>query len=178
MRHSREAPMTTIRPASVEDAAALYEFRASLRVESLPTLLRHDRIYSVAEEGTFLRNFVERDNWMFFLAYEGSKIVGHLELSGGLHSQTRHVANLGMSVIGPFRGRGIGTEMFSIAKAWALRAGILRIELEVFESNAAAIRLYDRLGFVRDGLRPDAVRTESGFESLVSMSIAVPETSA
>jgi len=175
IRHFRETPMATIRTASPEDAAALFQLRASLRAEALPTLLRHDRIYSVSEEAAFLRTFAERENWIFLLAYDRSAVVGHLELSGGLHSQTRHVASLGMAVVEPFRGRGIGTEMFSTAKDWALRTGILRLELEVFESNSAAIRLYERLGFSRHGLRKGAIRTESGFESLVAMSCSLPE---
>ena len=65
----------------------------------------------------------------------------------------RHAVSLGISVDPAVQGRGVGGRMMAaltdFADAWA---GILRIELTVWSDNERAIRLYERHGFVREGL--------------------------
>ena len=49
--------------------------------------------------------------------------------------------------------RGIGTRLRREIIESAKKYGVTDIHLEVRESNAAAIHLYEKLGFVRDGIR-------------------------
>jgi ribosomal protein S18 acetylase RimI-like enzyme len=53
----------------------------------------------------------------------------------------------GVAVVPEFRGQGIGTELLQIAREQALAHGYSRLSLVVFEENAAAVRLYQRLGY-------------------------------
>jgi ribosomal protein S18 acetylase RimI-like enzyme len=53
----------------------------------------------------------------------------------------------GVAVVPEFRGHGIGTELMQIAREHALEHGYSRLSLVVFEENAAAVRLYKRLGY-------------------------------
>ena len=46
-----------------------------------------------------------------------------------------------------FRGRGLGTEMLSIASKQARERGFDKLSLLVFEQNEGAVRLYERNGF-------------------------------
>jgi putative acetyltransferase len=79
-------------------------------------------------------------------------VVGQL----GLHLETnprRHgVASIGMAVRDDFHGRGVGSAlmaaMLELADNWL---GIRRIELTVYTDNAAAVRLYEKFGFVIEG---------------------------
>lgn len=52
-----------------------------------------------------------------------------------------------------FRGRGIATRLLTELIRLAAAAGTEKFFLEVRESNAAARALYDRLGFVKTGVR-------------------------
>ncbi|QDH69779.1 GNAT family N-acetyltransferase [Marilutibacter alkalisoli] len=64
----------------------------------------------------------------------------------------RHAANLGMAVAKRRRGQGIGTRLLQSVIETAERwHGVRRLELEVYTDNAAAIALYERHGFVREG---------------------------
>jgi [ribosomal protein S18]-alanine N-acetyltransferase len=51
------------------------------------------------------------------------------------------------------RGQGIGAALITAVMDWARANGGDRIELEVRASNARAIRLYERSGLCREGLR-------------------------
>lgn len=52
------------------------------------------------------------------------------------------------------RRNGMGLALCERAIEWACNQGAESIELEVRESNAAALSLYRRLGFVEQGKRP------------------------
>ena len=81
------------------------------------------------------------------------RVVGTL----GLHIETagrrRDVASFGMAVHDEFAGRGVGSAliaaMIDLAENWL---GIRRIELTVYADNEPAIHLYEKFGFVREGI--------------------------
>jgi len=53
----------------------------------------------------------------------------------------------GVAVLPKYRGHGIGTGLLQIAREQALAQGYKQLSLVVFEENAAAVRLYKRLGY-------------------------------
>jgi RimJ/RimL family protein N-acetyltransferase len=98
-----------------------------------------------------------------FLLVEGDTIVGNAELRGGRIPAERHRATLGMGLLEPYTGRGLGQRLLEEALSWARRATSLDwIDLGVFEGNDRALRLYQRLGFELVGVRVDAFRLEDG----------------
>ncbi|MFC4529449.1 GNAT family N-acetyltransferase [Sphaerisporangium dianthi] len=62
-------------------------------------------------------------------------------------------ARLGRVVVAPdARGRGIGETLVRAAQRVAFdEIGVHRLSLGVFAQNVTAVRLYERLGFVREG---------------------------
>ena len=60
---------------------------------------------------------------------------------------------LNITVSEKVRNRGIGTRLMREILERAKKYGVTDIHLEVRESNEAAIHLYEKLGFVRDGIR-------------------------
>ena len=63
------------------------------------------------------------------------------------------MADLGLMVAADQRGRGIGRALLSAAVDWAREIGVTKLELHVFPWNEPAIRLYERFGFEREGVR-------------------------
>jgi ribosomal-protein-alanine acetyltransferase len=59
-----------------------------------------------------------------------------------------------VSVKESLRGKGIGKAMVSTLLTWAESIGIENYTLEVRAGNERAIRLYESLGFVGEGIRP------------------------
>jgi ribosomal protein S18 acetylase RimI-like enzyme len=50
-----------------------------------------------------------------------------------------------------WRGRGLGDKLVATVIAWARSRDAVHLRLDVGESNGAAIRLYERCGFVATG---------------------------
>lgn len=88
-----------------------------------------------------------------------SAVIGHAELVL-INRYHRHV-RLARLLIGPpeLRGQGYGTAMVRALLDVAFRElEVRRAELEVYAVNVSALRVYESLGFEREGVRRDAVR--------------------
>jgi ribosomal-protein-alanine N-acetyltransferase len=70
-------------------------------------------------------------------------------------TQVARICDLEVVVVGAAsRGRRLGERLVCSAVAWGRGLGASRMELEVRAGNAAAIQLYERMGFRADGRRP------------------------
>jgi putative acetyltransferase len=87
------------------------------------------------------------------VAEEDERVVGRLSVARDQHPASVHVADLGLMVAADRRGRGIGRALLVAAVDWARAAGVTKLELHVFPWNEPAIRLYERFGFEREGVR-------------------------
>lgn len=105
--------------------------------------------YTSIEErlGGYWVNSVNR----FLVAEVDARVVGAINVHLGT-GRRAHAASFGMGVLSAFQGRGIGSALLEavleLADNWY---GLDRVELEVYADNAAAVRLYERFGFVIEG---------------------------
>ncbi len=53
----------------------------------------------------------------------------------------------GIAVLPPYRGQGLGSRMMLAMQERARGAGLARLSLIAFATNAASVRLYERLGY-------------------------------
>ena len=112
-----------------------------------------------------------------------TELVGYLSACGGRFRRNHGVVTLAVGVRRDWSGQGVATRLFAVAEGWARRNGAYRLELTVAESNARALSLYERLGFLDEGLMRDALRVNGAWRSerLMGKAIGaegVPEWSA
>ena len=80
------------------------------------------------------------------------KIVGNCGLNR-LGGRRQHVASVGMGVHDDFTGRGFGRILLgALVEAADDWLDVKRLELTVYTDNHAAIGLYEKFGFEREGL--------------------------
>lgn len=82
-----------------------------------------------------------------------------------LNDLNMHNRSCGFRILlqGPrFYGRGLGAEATRLAVDYALRTvGVHRIELEVYDFNPRARRVYEKIGFRHEGTKRDALLWDS-----------------
>lgn len=96
------------------------------------------------------------DNQHSLVAIRDGRLVGQIGMEVFANPRRRHVANIGMAVDETVRGQGVGSALLESMKDLAFNwLAVRRIELEVYTDNLGAIALYERHGFVQEGLARD-----------------------
>jgi len=103
------------------------------------------------------------------------RVVGWCDIVRVPMEGFNHTGRLGMGLLGPYRGQGIGRRLAEAAIAAAKDSGMTRIELEVMASNQNAIRLYEKLGFVHEGVKRGARHLDGAWEDHILMALLATE---
>jgi RimJ/RimL family protein N-acetyltransferase len=98
-------------------------------------------------------------------------VVGWCDIVRNFREGFRHSGQLGMGLLAELRGRGVGRRLASDAIDRAWHGGMERIELEVFATNAPAIRLYEKLGFATEGLKRRARMLDGRTDDVLLMAL-------
>ena len=125
---------------------------------------------SPQETAAFVRGNIGKGHPQFVALVDG-EVVGWCDILPFERPTKSHGGVLGLGVLPGHRGRGIGTALLQAALNAAKASGLTRVELIVREHNARAIALYERLGFVREGLKRNAVRVDGRNENAVCMAL-------
>lgn len=126
-----------------------------LTPEDFTTLIHDD---SIAEKAIFL------------LAEAEGKIVGFARCVGSKLTRFRHKAEFGICILKEYWGHGIGRMLLENILAWADNSGIEKISLNVVQTNTKAIQLYQKYGFVEEGLLiKDRIHRDGNYYNTVIM---------
>lgn len=123
-----------------------------LRAEDVPAVSRlEEQTFSMPWSAESFFRMIEKEDAAYFVAEEDGKILGGCGLL--LIAGEGNITNV---VVAPqARRRGIATGLLTYLLSEGDRAGLTAYTLEVRVSNAAAIGLYEKLGFVSEGIRPN-----------------------
>ena len=119
--------------------------------EDVPFISRlEEETFSMPWSADSFLEMISKEDARYYVAEEDGRILGGcgvLMIAGE--------GNITNVVIAPeARNQGIGTEMLRHLLAEGDREGLAAYTLEVRVSNAAAIHVYEKLGFESAGIRP------------------------
>ncbi|GEN53614.1 GNAT family N-acetyltransferase [Halobacillus faecis] len=125
---------------------------------------------SLEKEKAWIGRYEEPE--FFLVAERDGELVGFLNFNLGALSATRHQGTFGVSVKRDVRNMGIGRELVTAMIARCRRTdGLDIIRLNVSESNARAIHLYESFGFQKEGCFQDYIRKNGKSENLIHMAL-------
>jgi RimJ/RimL family protein N-acetyltransferase len=167
----RDGRRVKIRRAEPDDAAAILAYLTKVGGESINlTFGAEGPGFSEEEEQAYLTYMAAADNSLAIVAVVDDEIVGALTFDGGRRPRMRHAGEFGISVVQAYAGVGLGRALLEYLLAWAERGGIVRkINLKVRVDNLPAIRLYERMGWVREGLTSRDTLIEGQFNDCLLM---------
>ena len=163
-----------VRRAQAADAATLVALAEAVGAEPGGWLISDSRWRSVGSERRYLRAVRRHPDAAVVVAEAAGEIVGRLSVARDPHPASRHVADLGLMVAVSARRQGVGWALLDQAVAWARPAGVRKLELHVFPHNEPALRLYERFGFAREGLRRGHYRRGREYVDAILMAYEVP----
>jgi ribosomal protein S18 acetylase RimI-like enzyme len=105
------------------------------------------------------------------IAIKLGEVIGWCDISPGRNEGFTHSGRLAMGVYKTYRRVGIGKKLLRDAIADARKMGLERIELEVYSSNTPALTLYEKHGFVREGVKVKGRKLDGVFEDIIEMAL-------
>ena len=153
----------TIRPVLATDAEMIVRYVNDLSAEDTFTTFGGE-IFSLLDEQYYIDSCIasmQRGNMIKLVAICDGEIVATGDVSRDLASRTRsyHVATLGISVSSDLRRQGLGEAMMThlLSEAKRIIPGLQIVRLDLFSTNIAAFKLYQKLGFVLHGSLPGGI---------------------
>jgi RimJ/RimL family protein N-acetyltransferase len=111
------------------------------------------------------------NGWCQMVALLDGIVVGWCDVLPANGQARSHIGTLGIGLVPSARRLGIGEKLMksAIDAAWA--TGLTRIELTVRVDNENAKALYERLGFIVEGLQRRSFRVDGSYEDSYSMAL-------
>jgi RimJ/RimL family protein N-acetyltransferase len=147
-----------------EDAAEILSYVEIIGGESEFLTFGSEGIgLTVEEEAEYLNSMLDSHRGIYLKAVISGKIVGTLSAQRSNRPRLAHATEFGLSIFRAYWGLGIGSAMLDRLTVWGRSSGLRKINLRVHELNDRAIRLYERYGFKREGVRTRAFRSGDQF---------------
>jgi len=174
---SKARPDVKIRRATARDVEQM-----AANVQSVADERRYIWTERVTEEWKeSLRKRLLRDKGCLVIVAEvgrgrGKRLVGNLTMTryGQTIRKSQHVRVLAMLLVDGYREMGIGSKMMDYALRWAReQPGVEKVVLGVFSNNKRAWHLYEKFGFVVEGVRKGHYYIDGEREDEIDMALFV-----
>ena len=164
--------MLTIRPTQVDDA-----FRVSVCISQVAC----ERRFLAALSGFTpldTRSYIkllQKKGGFHFVAIDQDIVVGWCDIIPGFFDDIVNVGRLSIGLLLQYRGKGLGQQLLAQVLKAAFLSFIKKIELEVFSSNLAAIRLYQSAGFHEEKRKPKGRKIDGRVEDVLLFGLSREE---
>jgi hypothetical protein len=164
-RDGRRWIMRRARPTDGQPLARLF---AAVRSEGR-WLITSPEAVSQPSEAYWISELIRAAEHLALVAEADGEVVGNVLVSVDRGVATEHIGVLSIVIADGWRDVGIGSALVAGAQGWARERGLRKLSLGVFPDNTRAIAVYERCGFVREGLRRRQYRTGGRFRDEVLM---------
>ncbi|ASA25228.1 GNAT family N-acetyltransferase [Paenibacillus donghaensis] len=176
---SRQAALLTgdrviLRPVNADDAEWMYESFYSEETRRLTGTQKH---YTKEQIARYIEAKAGDDTSVLLLIAlrANGEVIGDIAIQD--MDRNNRTANLRIAINEPeHQGKGYGQEALLLMLDYGF--GILnlhRVELEVFAYNPRAAHVYEKVGFVREGVRRQALYYNHEYHDVILMSMLAEE---
>ena len=153
-----------IREAEIEDAAVLISLLNQIGQESEFTSLDPAGILmDESDMQAFIMKQAQSDNEITLLAFLNDELVGVINITADQRPRVRHIGDIFLAIKKSFWGHGLGSVLLDEAIEWAKSSRVIRrLQLTVQKRNLAAVHLYQKMGFIIEGLQERGACIEGG----------------
>ena len=153
-----------IREAEIEDAAVLISLLNQIGQESEFTSLDPAGILmDESDMQAFIVKQVQSDNEITLLAFLNDELAGVINITADQRPRVRHIGDIFLAIKKSFWGQGLGSVLLDEAIEWAKSSRVIRrLQLTVQKRNRVAVHLYQKMGFIIEGVQERGACIEGG----------------
>lgn len=161
-----ETKMITYRNLKTEEAQSFWDLMNQLDYETKYMLYepgeRKEKANNIAALERRISSTLEGDD-LLLVAEADNKLVGYISADKGFVNRIAHSAYIVVGILKEYSNQGIGTEFFRKLDIWAQEKKVTRLELTVVCENEAAKHLYEKSGFVIEGIKRNSVYVDGRY---------------
>lgn len=139
-------------------------------------IVARERKYLATVEGFLLDGTIQfvtsiiENNYAQYLLIFDNEVKGWCDIIPKSIPEFSHVGVLGMGLLPEYRGKGFGQQLIEITLQHVNNnSKIEKVELNVFESNENAIKLYRKFGFFEEGKRLKSRKIDGMYDNEILM---------
>ncbi|WP_226666788.1 GNAT family N-acetyltransferase [Metabacillus litoralis] len=132
------------------------------------TYIQKEKPRSLEEEKRFIEEMNDKNN-MYIVVELEKEIVGIARVIRGELDMKRHTGLFRTWLIDQVQGQGIGSEIMTYTLAWCRLNSLHKLCLTVFASNGLAQKLYERYGFIIEGIQKEQVKIGNRYDDEIFM---------
>ena len=153
-----------IREAEISDASEVIALLDQIGQESSFTSLDENGLsISESEMQIFIDKQAQSENQITLLAFLNDELAGIINVTADQRPRVRHIGDIFLGIKKTFWGSGLGSILMEEAIEWAKTSGVIRrLQLTVQKRNLVAIHLYEKMGFITEGLQERGACIERG----------------
>lgn len=146
-----------IRPVTENQAEAVWQLMYALDFETKYMMYEPgERSKDIQRIKDVIYKSVHGDN-LLLVAENKGELIGYLSAERGRCKRVHHSAHIVAGIRAAYQNHGIGSKLFIGLDNWAKKNHITRLELTVMCQNEAAKHLYEKRGFVVEGVRKQSM---------------------
>ncbi|MCL7747130.1 GNAT family N-acetyltransferase [Halalkalibacter alkaliphilus] len=155
-----------LRPAQKQDAKEIIYSVSSIIEQG--TYIQKERVRTVEEEEAFIEEMKESGN-MYIVVEVNGAVRGIARVIRGELEMKRHTGLFRTWLHEDAQGKGIGKKVMEYTLAWCNREYLHKLCLTVFASNKVAISLYEKAGFVTEGIQKEQAYLNGAYDDELFM---------
>ncbi|ARK29446.1 GNAT family N-acetyltransferase [Halalkalibacter krulwichiae] len=163
---AKDSSTVILRPVQKQDASQIIEAVASIIKEGAS--IQKERPRTLEEEQTFIQEML-RDENMYIVVELNGVVKGIARVIRGELEMKRHTGLFRTWLHEDAQGKGIGRQIMDYTLQWCKRARLHKLCLTVFASNEVAKHLYEKAGFVVEGIQKEQVIINSHYDDEIFM---------
>ena len=158
--------MITYRNININEAQKFWNLMNQLDYETKYMLYepgeRAEKAKNISRLEGVIKESLEGDDFLL-VAEESGQLAGYISAQKGSLNRIAHTAYIVVGILKDYRNQGIGTEFFRQMDIWAKEKKVSRLELTVICENKIAKHLYEKSGFVVEGVKRKSVLVDGEF---------------
>ena len=152
-----------IRPIQLSDTASFRQAVGSVAREK--RFLMTTDAFSLERTTEFVSKNID-NNYAQYVAISDGEVVGWADIVPKSCPSEKHCGGLGMGIIAPYRGQGLGDRLLANAIRHSWDIGLTRLQLGVFDDNHRAMALYHKHGFQHEGTMRHAALIDGNYRDI------------
>lgn len=164
--------MLIIRELNPDDAEEVLKYTSSVGSETdFLTFGSEGVSYTIDQEKIFLRNTQETKRNYMIGGFLDDRLVSVVNIASSQKDRLSHKSDIGISVLKEFWNMGVGSSMMEFIISLCRKDNFRKIDLLVNEENERAIKLYEKYGFIKEGLLSRDIQIDGVFYSSYHMGL-------